>query len=144
MHMYIHTRGLAFWSRLLRCHSHGDRQALLQENMHLSDERHEFDKNYYREPFWQRQESEDDGIDPNDPQHQFVNDQQGPNAAWAWATREQFLPGPDEQWESLFTWGYCMWDESRLSAWGVLEKSPADLGPMKPLSWHARNYRTRL
>ena len=54
----------------------------------------------------------------------FIGENDGPNAALPWSgfsDPEFFYQGRD----FLRSWGYVMWDRSRLEGWRVLEKDPA-------------------
>lgn len=54
----------------------------------------------------------------------FLNDNDGPNAAWTWSNGDavELFPFQPSK-EKLRKWGYVMWDKERLDRWGVLESS---------------------
>ena len=54
----------------------------------------------------------------------FVDDSDGPNAAWTWSNGDKVELFPFQYYkENLRKWGYVMWDKERLDRWGVLESS---------------------
>lgn len=54
----------------------------------------------------------------------FIDDNDGPNAAWTWSNGDKVELFPFESSkEDLRKWGYVMWDKDRLDRWGVLESS---------------------
>jgi len=75
----------------------------------------------------------------------FVNDQEedGPNAAWPWSTR---ILGDQSRCklvfeckaESLGSWGYVMWDVSRLESLKILENQALSYGEHGPYLWHGK------
>jgi len=57
---------------------------------------------------------------------EFTSEDEGPNAALPWSRMsdpEFFYQGR----EFLRSWGYVLWDRSRLEGWKVLEQDPAVL-----------------
>ena len=54
----------------------------------------------------------------------FVDDNNGPHAAWTWSCGDVVELFAFQLWkEDLRKWGYVMWDKARLDRWGVLEGS---------------------
>lgn len=52
------------------------------------------------------------------------NDDDGPNAAWIWATGNKVdISYFDDNKKDLRKWAYVMWDKWRLDQWGVLNES---------------------